>query len=335
MSDSVYRSSLGSYMQGFLEQRRSLGYKALNIEYTLRTIDQYLLESGFKGLHITQQVYEDWWQSTSDQLYCTRYQKASVFNHFLKYLGAMGIDCYIPRLPRKKASGRIPYTFSEEEMTAIFNASNNLRMVERHTNSIMISIPALVRLIYSTAVRISEALDIRMRNVDFTHHVIKLEYTKNGHQRFAPINASLEAVLRQYISYRNRLPYAELQSPDSHLFVSSQGTPLKRGRVLGYMHRIIADAGIEHKGREEGPHLHSLRHSACVHSMVKLSRNGMNLYCYLPVLSVFMGHRKVLDTENYLRLTLEMYPDLISQDMTVTGSINGIVKRANLMYNEE
>jgi site-specific recombinase XerD len=335
MSDTIYKSSLGAYMQSFLEQRRTLGYKALDVEYGLKTVDTYLLESGFKGLYITEQVYKGWWKSTCDQLDSTRYQKASVFSRFLEYLAAMGIDCYMPRLPRKHTSGRVPYTFSEKEMKAIFKAADNLRMKERHTSSAMISIPALIRLIYSTAVRISEALEIRIGNVNFKHHVIKLEYTKNGYQRYAPINESLEAVLRQYISYRNRLPYAELQHPDSHLFVSSQGKALTRDTALQYMHRILSDAGIDRKGDEEGPHLHCLRHSACVHSMVKLAREGKDLYCYLPVLSVFMGHRKVLDTENYLRLTQEMYPDLIKQDKTVTASINGVIKRGNLAINDE
>ena len=43
MSDTVYRSSLGAYMAGFLEQRRKIGHNANDIEFALRTIDQYLV----------------------------------------------------------------------------------------------------------------------------------------------------------------------------------------------------------------------------------------------------------------------------------------------------
>ena len=335
MSDTIYRSSLGVYMAGFLEQRRKTGHKANDIEFALRTIDQYLVTTGFTGSYITEEVYDGWWQSTEGQLDSTRYSKASIFIRFLKYLALMGVDCYIPRLPRKHASCRIPYTFSEDEMSRIFSACDNMRIKERHTKSAMIAMPALIRLLYSTAVRTSEALDIRIGNVDFKHHVIKLEYTKNGHQRYAPINSSLEIILRQYLSYRARLPYTELREPESHLFVTSQGKAITRHLALRHMHRILADAGIEHKGNEEGPHLHSLRHTACIHSMVKCARQGMDMYCCLPILSVFMGHRKVVDTEQYLRLTQEMYPELVKQDLSVTSSINGVVKRAKLLYDEE
>lgn len=335
MSDTVYRSSLGVYMAGFLEQRRKIGHKANDIEFALRTIDQYLVTIGFTGSYITEEVYDGWWQSTEGQLDSTRYSKASVFIRFLKYLTLMGVDSYIPRLPRKHASSRIPYTFSEDEICRIFSACDNMRIKERHTKSAMIAMPAFIRLLYSTAIRTSEALDIRIGNIDFKHHVIKLEYTKNGHQRYAPINSSLEIVLRQYLSYRARLPYTELRKPESHLFVSSQGKPITRHLALRHIYRILADAEIEHKGNEEGPHLHSLRHTACIHSMVKCARQGMDMYCCLPILSVFMGHRKVVDTEQYLRLTQEMYPELVKQDLSVTSSINGVVKRAKLVYDEE
>lgn len=335
MSSIIYHSSLGAYMTGFLEQRRRIGHKANDIEFALRTIDQYLVNIGFTGLYISEDIYDGWWHSTEGQCDSTRYSKASVFIRFLKYLALMGVECYIPRLPRKHASDSIPYTFSEDEMSRIFLACDNMRLKERHTKSALIAIPALIRLMYSTAVRTSEALDIRVGNVDFGHHVIKLEYTKNGKERYAPVNSSLEAVLRQYMSYRDRLPYTDLRKPDSHLFVSSQGKAITRRLAHKYMMRILADAGIEHKGNEEGPHLHSLRHSACIHSMLKCAREGMDMYCNLPILSVFMGHCKVIDTEQYLRLTQEMYPDLLKRDLSVTSSINGTIRRAKLVYDEE
>ena len=335
MSNTIYMSSIGTYMTAFLSQRRQLGYKAYDVEYALRSIDYYLLNIGFTESFITKEVYDGWWKSTENQINSTRYSKASIFIRFIKYLTMMGIDCYVPRLPRKHESGRTPYTFTESEMASIFVACDKLRMKERHTKSVMIGFPALIRLMYSTAIRISEALEIRLGNVDFNHHVIKLEYTKNGHQRLAPINNSLEIVLRQYLKYRLKLPYNELSRPNSYLFVSSQGKKISRKSCLKYMHRVLEDAGIAHIGNEEGPHLHNIRHSACVHSMIKCCRNGMDIYCGLPIISTFMGHCKVLDTEKYLRLTQEMYPDLIKQDLSITSIIQGTVKRAKVFYDEE
>jgi hypothetical protein len=39
--------------------------------------------------------------------------------------------------------------------------------------------------------------------------------------------------------------------------------------------------------------------------------NGVDLYCALPILSIFLGHKDFRDTETYVRLTAEMYPDIM------------------------
>ena len=67
--------------------------------------------------------------------------------------------------------------------------------------------------------------------------------------------------------------------------------------------------------------VHEIRHTAAVHAMVKLTQNGMDIYTSLPLLATFMGHKKVRDTENYVRLTQEIYPDLITMNAEVLTKI--------------
>lgn len=326
-----YTSKLGQYMSAYLEQQLHLGYKANDIRYTLRTIDYYLNSINFQERYITKTIYENWLDTIKDQKTTTIYSKASVFIRFLKYMSGLGIECYIPRLPRKHDSGFVPYIYSQQEIEKIFQACDSIRMRERHSSSIMIIIPTFIRLLYSTAIRISEALAIKNKDVDFDRYVIVLNHTKNGSQRLAPINKSLENVLKQYIEYRNKIPVDGICDPDSNLFVSSIGKPCARKTVLSYFHKILNQAGIPYRGNQEGPRVHDIRHTACVHSLVKMTRAGKDIYCSLPVLSIFMGHKKVLYTEYYLRLTQEMYPDLIHLDSSVTAVINGVINRSLLI----
>jgi site-specific recombinase XerD len=44
---------------------------------------------------------------------------------------------------------------------------------------------------------------------------------------------------------------------------------------------------------------------------------GIDLYVSLPVLSNYLGHQSLSATEHYVRLTANMYPDLISNLNTV------------------
>jgi site-specific recombinase XerD len=240
---------------------------------------------------------------------------------FCRYMCLLGYECYIPTRPKKYFANYTPTIFTHEQMRAIFNVCDNLVMKEHHSKSIMIIMPALIRVLYSTGIRISEALSILNKDVDFKRRVILLNNTKNRHQRLAPVNEPLEQILRQYISYRNRIPTPGVANPDAHLFVSTTGKPCSRRTVLTYFHRIIEGCGISRRCDQRGPMVHEIRHSAAVHSLIKLTQDGVDLYCSLPILATFMGHKKVLDTENYLRLTQEMYPEVLRMNAEVSDKV--------------
>ena len=58
-----------------------------------------------------------------------------------------------------------------------------------------------------------------------------------------------------------------------------------------------------------------------VHSLIKLAGNGIDIYCALPVLSAFLGHRTVKATEKYVRLTQEMYPEVIKMEQPIASFV--------------
>lgn len=42
-----------------------------------------------------------------------------------------------------------------------------------------------------------------------------------------------------------------------------------------------------------------------------MADSGMDIYCSLPILSTYLGHQSIEATNNYVRLTVEMYPHLV------------------------
>jgi integrase len=74
---------------------------------------------------------------------------------------------------------------------------------------------------------------------------------------------------------------------------------------------IVYRAGLPHGGRSKGPRLHDLRHTFCVNSLVKLADESLDLYNSMPVLMTYMGHKSLSATNRYVRITEEMYPNLI------------------------
>jgi len=56
-----------------------------------------------------------------------------------------------------------------------------------------------------------------------------------------------------------------------------------------------------------------LRHTFCVKCFHRWITNGKDLENLVPYLSAYLGHTDFSGTEVYLRLTAEMYPELIEQ----------------------
>ncbi len=48
---------------------------------------------------------------------------------------------------------------------------------------------------------------------------------------------------------------------------------------------------------------------------------GMDIYVSLPYLSVYLGHKSIVATENYIRLTAEAYPELAALVNKYTGHV--------------
>jgi site-specific recombinase XerD len=320
-----YTSIFAPFINGFIREKELRGYKVTQLKWMLLEFDKFFTQTSKKELFISAEDIKNWVATRTCDKPNTLYQKYCAMADFCRYMCLLGYECYIPRRPRKCFSNYAPTIFTHEQMKTIFNVCDHLVMKEHHSKSIMIIMPALMRVLYSTGIRISEALSVLNRNVDFDRRVIVLNNTKNRCQRLAPVNETLEKVLRQYISYRNRIPTPGVANPDSHLFVSTTGKPCSRRTVLTYFHRIVKECGIPRRCDQRGPTVHEVRHSTAVHSLIKLTQEGVDLYCSLPLLATFMGHKKVLDTETYVRLTQEMYPEVLKMNDEVTDQVYSII----------
>ena len=53
-----------------------------------------------------------------------------------------------------------------------------------------------------------------------------------------------------------------------------------------------------------------MRHCFAVNCLKKLVKEGKDLMVYLPVLKTYMGHDSFAETAYYLRLTVDVFPDI-------------------------
>lgn len=330
MSKKKFMSSLGKYFQSYHDEQVALCLSARDKLMRLHVFDNYFFWKETTPIFLSETVVNEMLDYLVNEEKRDRYRYTSTFAMFAKYLVRLGIPCYIPSVGRMPKSNYLPYIYSHEEINKIFIAADSLRNKKHHNKSMLLIMPVLIRLLYSTAIRLGEALSLQNKDVDFEHHTITLNNTKNGCQRIAPINTSMEKVLRQYIAYRNKLQVKNISAPDSPFFVNLLGQPCANHAVLTRFVEILHIAGIEYKGNHLGPRIHDLRHTACVHTMIKMSKGGKDIYCTLPNIAAYMGHKNYSSTNKYLRLSKEMFPDIInisyhlgeSLDATIYKNVN-------------
>lgn len=89
-------------------------------------------------------------------------------------------------------------------------------------------------------------------------------------------------ILSQYERFRNSLPVKNVSLPESLYFTKADGGRVASHTVYMRFREILERCDIPHHGKSFGPRVHDLRHTFAVHSLVQLSRSGMDRSLVLP-----------------------------------------------------
>ncbi len=313
MSSKSFWSVFAPHISGFISLKRSLGYKYEVEERILYTFDRFILDQDHTHLELTKEISDKWADRRHNEAELTIYGKVKTVKQLAEYLRDQGIKTYVPQLPKYPGCTFIPYIYSHEEMNAIFRACDRLKMRCRNVYSCLLIMPCLLRLLYGTGIRISEALSLKNKDVNISGRCLTLIDTKNGKDRLVPMSDSLTAVCQDYLEHRDKLPVNELNRENGPFLVSLNGGVCNYAAVHRWFRMVLEIAGIPFTGNRKGPRIHDIRSTFACHSFLKLSDEGVDLYCSWPYLSTYLGHQSLESTEQYIRLTSQMYPELLRE----------------------
>jgi integrase/recombinase XerD len=315
-----YYSVFGPYFVKFQELKKSLGYKYTHVGSAFSLFDRLALEKNVFEIAITKELADEYGIKRPNESDKTRHARVQILSQFARFLCDLGFRSYIPKLPRFKSTYS-PYIFSRDQMQEIFKASDELSP-SRNRNSVVYSIPVLIRLLYGTGIRISEALNLTCNDINLHDKYMVLRNTKNGKERIVPLSDSLATICEVYLMYRNQFPSIR---KENWFFIKPDGSPMSRGPVYNWFRKILYTVNISHGGKGHGPRLHDLRHTFSVHSLIAMSESELDLYHSLPLLSIYLGHQSLEATDKYVRLTAEMYPDLIKKTSDIYSSVFPVI----------
>jgi integrase len=193
--------------------------------------------------------------------------------------------------------------FSDEEICRLFRAIDTQPLSEMSNRALVD--PVLFRVLYATGLRLSEALNLQLRDFDPARATLAVRDSKNRENRIVPITQRLAAALEGYVAAAHPNP-----EPAHHLFhTGDPSKPADKSTIYNRFRRYLADADIPHFA-PGGPHIHSLRHGFAVQNLRRWAADGTDLVVMLPYLSAYMGHADLRGTQYYLQLTADAYPDV-------------------------
>jgi len=313
----VKRGVLAPLIRDFLAMRSNLGYRSKGPKYSLFAFDRFTMAKGLHDVTITQELATEWCNRRPNEAADTWSHRNCFLRQFAVYLSNLGYETYIPqamKVPRQDTF--IPYIFSDDEIKAIYIACDSLVLYDRHTRTSIMMLPALIRLLASTGIRIGEAVNLAINDVNLEQNYLTLRNTKNGTDRLVPISDSLARVCKQYLKYRKLLP-----ATSEYFFVKLNGLGCPAKGIALWWAKILKTACIKRRGLTIGPRIHDLRHTFCVRSLAHSFSEGRDLYYILPILSTYMGHMSLASTDRYVRMTSEMYPELLGRTDSICSYI--------------
>jgi integrase len=294
-----FRSAFADHIAGFLDFKRAAGCAELYGLSILRDFDRFLVAQDEQG-PITSPLLARWWASRPELGPATRRRRWIIVRQFCLYVRryvpqTCEPDPLLGRLPPARFKPRI---VRPEEMKALLAAvatvvPGSRSALRPHTYR------TLLVLLYSTGLRISEALELQVGDVDLRERVITIRQTKFYKSRLVPFSDGLLEFLRDY--QRERLRLLGAASQDAPFFPTMLGDHYSRGSINDVWRALILHAGLR-EGAARGPRIHDLRHSFATLRLAAWYREGVDVEAMLPRLATYLGHVKVAST--YLYLTI-------------------------------
>jgi integrase len=230
---------------------------------------------------------------------------------FARYRSATDALTEIPPpglLPHRSTRAR-PYHYSDDDVQRLLDAALMLPTSWHSTPLRPWMFHCLFGLLSTTGMRISEALNLHVADVDLDQALLTIRGAKLGKTRLVPLHASTARVLADYLRRRQEF-FSRPISP--FVFVSRTGNQLDQAHVHRTFYALSRQIGLRGPQASHGPRIHDLRHRFAVQVLTRWYRAGEDAARLLPVLSAYIGHVRVQDTYWYLNA----WPELMSEAMS-------------------
>lgn len=286
MTDT-FQMQMNQFSQYMVGEKHFSNHTIKFYEHDLKLFFQFLKTEGIDNL--SQVDYRDVRLFLS-KLYQKSLKRTSVsrtlsclrtFYHFLEKEEGLIQNPFL-NIPLPKQDKYLPDFFYADEMQEIFKV-NDLSTPLGQRNQ------ALLELFYATGIRVSEAKDLTLNQVDLSFEIVNV-IGKGRKERFIPFGDYAKQAIITYIKDGRKQLIEKSKQNSDIVFLNAKGKPLTARGIYYIFQSIIKQTSVMSK-----MHPHKLRHTFATHML--------NEGADLRTVQELLGHENLSSTQIYTHVT--------------------------------
>jgi integrase/recombinase XerD len=291
-------SGLAEPVACYLATRRALGFRLAGTGQLLEQFAAFAEAAGADT--VTIELALRWATLPPGRSRAWHAQRLSAVRGFARWLHATDPQAQVPSagLLPGRTQRAVPYLYSEADITALIEAAGQLNPPWK-----AITMQTLIGLLFTTGVRLGEALSLERGDLDPAAGVLTIRQAKFRKPRQLPLHPSAVSALADYAARRDRL---RPRPATTAFFVSTTGAHLARTTAQETFRHLLGQTGIYQRAGGLRPRLHDARHTFAVISLLAWYRDGVDVQARLPLLSTWLGHADPRHTYWYLSAAPEL-----------------------------
>lgn len=304
--NASFCSILSKDFSDYLSYKRALGRKFDTEERALRLFDQFLVEERVSdAVAVSPALIETFLDSRPRT-------RPRSYNHLLGVLRCFFVwqvaqerlvHSPVRAHPRPVTCQLKPFLFEPVQVERLLALASELPDNSRATGRGVIY-PLMFSLMYALGLRVGEVVRLRYCDVDTQRSLLIIDKSKFGKTRLVPFGPLMAQRVAGYLQLGiDRFDPWQPKDPVFSFSNSSVRKPMRAETVSQTFHHLILKLNLSVPPGVRQPHLHCLRHSFAVATLLRWYRSGVDPNQRLFHLSTFMGHADPASTAWYLTIT--------------------------------
>ncbi len=292
----LFESSLANEIADFIRFKRSQGYDYKVEATVIKRFDNFLCSEEYSSDILSQDIIDKYLLTKTHLKPATKANNTTVVKLFSQYLNMFKTKSWVCHYTIRVPQQMHYYIYTKSDIKLILTTISNVTTCR---TIIPNCITFLIGLLYCTGLRINEALQLQLDDIDFDNQILFVKKGKFRKSRYIALDSTVLVQMKKWLKRRDEY-VSELSK--NRLFINSNGKKIGDDAVREFFNKIIYKTQIG-KDAKTKPRLHDFRHTYACNCINKWREHGDDVNIKLPILSTAMGHVNIQSTQIYLHVT--------------------------------